>query len=678
MKPRTPLRSVLLRATLLAGLALFAIVVGTYLVHRQLRDHERQSAVTEARQLAFGLSRQSAENFWRVREEFIFSLGNLPYQRLLLEDEPLPDTLVPVRRFLSLNQNLVRALVITNPDGVSRSATLDEASYFKLSPRSFAGAPETDTDAVTMSGIMQDQRGEVLARVTAIIDPVHFWHETITTFSLSHPNLWIHLIDTEGRPLITRHGGELVNAHPTFTDEVRGRLRSDAREGYEDRLFHAVAQDGHTINLISAYAPVRIENWHALLMASADEGVVLGAAGNALRLLALGSLSLLLLVILSFVLFIRHTLRNQARIEDDRRRIETMLNTVQSGILLVHAHSGRVAEVNAAAIEMLGDGPQDILGRTIETLLPAALTHLKGSSAFGTRFEARVHPRSGPERHVLAATAPLNLAGNLHTLCSFVDITTLKETESRLQDAVTRAENSARAAEAANRAKSAFLAMMSHELRTPLNSILGLSESVIERVHGPLTDKQEKYLRLVLGSGRDLLGLINDILDLAKIESDPSPLSLALCSVRTLCEAGLLPARVFASRRDQTIETVLPDASVSIRADSRRFQQALGNLLTNASKFSVTGGLIGLRVDTTDTDVVICVWDRGIGISPENLGRIFEPFVQLDARLSRQYEGTGLGLTLVKRIIGLHGGRVAVESTPGEGSRFTLTLPRTG
>ena len=669
--------SVLLPATLLACLALLAITTGAFLLNIQLRDNERTHAATEARQLAFGLSRQASESFWRVREEFIFSLGNLPYERLLLEDEPRPETLVPVRRFLSLNQNLVRELVVTSPDGTSRSATLDEASYFKLSPRSSGGLPSLPAGTVAISGIVQGPRGEVLATVTALIDPVRFWRDTLTTFSLSHPNLWLHLLDAEGRPVITRHGGNIIKSAPVFTDEVRAGLRENAREGYEARLFQSVQQDGRPLRLISAYVPVHIEAWRGLLMTSADEQIVLGAAGTALRLLTLGSIGLLVLVILSFVLFIRHTVRNQSQLEDGRRRIETVLNTVQSGILLVHAHTGRVTEVNAAALTLLGAGPADILGRTIESLLPSAGTSLIGSTSEGTRFAARVHTRSGPDRHVLAATAPLNLAGSLHTLCSFVDITALKETEARLHEAVARAERSAAAAETANRAKSAFLAMMSHELRTPLNSILGLSESMIEHIHGPLTEKQERYLKIVHTSGRDLLRLINDILDLAKIESDPEPLSLALCSVRTLCEAGLHPARALASRRKQTLDILLPEPSVTIRADARRFQQALGNLLGNASKFTPPGGVLGLHVTTTPTHVGICIWDRGIGIAPENLDRIFEPFVQLDARLSREYEGTGLGLTLVKRIITLHQGRSEVTSTPGEGSRFTLTLPRT-
>jgi PAS domain S-box-containing protein len=676
VKARTPHRKVLLRATLLAGVVVGAIIGGAFLLHRQLRDNERQRAVTEARQLAFGFSRQSSESFWRVREEFIFSLGNLPYERLLLEDAPRPETLVPIRRFLSLNQNLVRAVVVTSPSGISRSATLENASYFKLSPLSPSGLPDSDPAAVTLSGIVQDSRGDTLAVVTAIIDPVHFWRDSVSTFSLSHPSLWINLIDTEGRPVVTRHGGDLIKTPLVFTDQVGDALRTDAREGYENLLFHSVMQDGRTLEFISAYVPMHIENMGALLMISADEKVVLGAAGNALQLLTIGALSILLLVTLSFVLFIRHTLRNQAQLEDGRRRIETVLNTVQSGILLVHAHTGRVTEVNAAAIALLGGSPADILGQSLETLLPAARQSMTQSTPAGTRFEARVNTRSGPDRHVLAATAPLNLAGSLHTLCSFVDITALKETESRLKEAVTQAEQSARVAETANRAKSAFLAMMSHELRTPLNSILGLTESVTERAHGPLTEKQEKYLRLVLDSGRDLLGLINDILDLAKIESDLTPLSLAPCSVRTLCEASLHPIRLFASRRQQTVETVLPDVSVSVSADSRRFQQSVGNLLANASKFTPVGGSIGLEVATTATDVSLSVWDRGIGIAPENLERIFEPFVQLDARLSREYQGTGLGLTLVKRITTLHGGRISVVSTAGQGSRFTLTFPR--
>lgn len=670
MKNRFTPWPVLHQAAVLAALAVLAVVIGAVLVNQQLRDSERKRAVNECRQLAFGDSRQAVDSFWRVREEFIFSLTNLPYERLLDAKEPAPGTLVTVRRFLALNQNIIRKLVVTRPDGYSRSASISGENYFALSPLAETGLPDPSADTVNLSGVVQAADGSIRAHVTAVIDPMRFWQDNLASFSLSHPNLWIHLIDARGRPVITRHGAAILTSTPVLSTGAQQQLQADARDSYEGRLVHSLSHDGRSLDLISAYVPVRIEAWRGLLMVSADEELVFGAGANALRLVAIMSGVLLALVTAIFLLIARHTLRHQRQIEESRLRIETVLNTVQSGILLIHSRTGRVTEVNAAALSLLGTEAEDILGQRIDTLLPVAT-----ETARTGRFEACIHPRTGSDRHVLANTAPLNLADSLYLLCSFVDITPLKETELRLQEAVTRAEHSAREAETANRAKSAFLAMMSHELRTPLNSILGLSESLIEKIHGPLTEKQERYLGLVLSSGQSLLDLINDILDLARIESGAEPLQLKPVSLLTLCEAALQVVRPASVKRRQTIETVLPDPGLVIRADPRRFKQILVNLLSNAVKFTPAEGTLGLRAVATEKEIRVCVWDRGIGIAEENRERIFKPFVQLDARLSREYAGTGLGLALVRQLTVLHGGRIEVSSVLGEGSAFTVVVP---
>ncbi len=232
------------------------------------------------------------------------------------------------------------------------------------------------------------------------------------------------------------------------------------------------------------------------------------------------------------------------------------------------------------------------------------------------------------------------------------------------------------AAEAANRAKSAFLAMMSHELRTPLNSILGLSESLLDQTHGSLAPTQTRYLDLVVSSGRHLLELINDILDLAKIESGEDKPVLSSCSLHEICEDTLRLVQPVAARRGQRVSRELPAADVHFLADGLRLRQILINLLGNAAKFTPEGGAFGLRASVSESELRIEVWDHGIGIPPEEFHRLFKPFVQLDSRLARDYPGTGLGLALVQRLATIHGGRVEVASCPGEGSTFTCILPR--
>jgi PAS domain S-box-containing protein len=229
----------------------------------------------------------------------------------------------------------------------------------------------------------------------------------------------------------------------------------------------------------------------------------------------------------------------------------------------------------------------------------------------------------------------------------------------------------------AGRLKDEFLASMSHELRTPLNAILGLSEALQEGVYGPLVERQHVSLHSIEESGRHLLALINDILDLAKIGAGKIELEYESVSIRTVCQASLQLVRQAAQKKQLVVELTIDPAVTLMYGDARRLKQILVNLLANAVKFTPPGGAIGLKVvgDLNRQVVDLTVWDTGIGIAPEDLSRLFQPFVQLDSRLARQYEGTGLGLVLVSRMAELHGGSVRVASEPGVGSRFTVSLP---
>ncbi len=241
------------------------------------------------------------------------------------------------------------------------------------------------------------------------------------------------------------------------------------------------------------------------------------------------------------------------------------------------------------------------------------------------------------------------------------------------------AELSAANAELARaaRLKDEFLANMSHELRTPLNAILSLSETLEDAVYGPVNDKQLKALRNIEESGRHLLVLINDVLDLSKIGAGKVELNIEPVLVDDVCQAALRLIKETAHKKRLQVSTLIDSNVTVVNADMRRLKQVLVNLLSNAVKFTPEGGQIGLEVqgDPAQEAVRFTVWDTGIGIAPENLPLLFKSFVQIDSRLSRQYEGTGLGLTLVARLVEMHGGSVAVDSHLGRGSRFSVMLP---
>jgi PAS domain S-box-containing protein len=227
------------------------------------------------------------------------------------------------------------------------------------------------------------------------------------------------------------------------------------------------------------------------------------------------------------------------------------------------------------------------------------------------------------------------------------------------------------------RARDDFLATMSHELRTPLTGILGLSEALALEVYGSLSEKQRRPMEMIHTSGEHLLELINDILDLSKIDAGGLTLVQTPVSVAELCQASVQLVAESAQKKKLKLQVSTDLAVTSVLADERRLKQMLVNLLSNAIKFTPAGGAIGLTVTGNPERQVVRfeVWDTGIGIAPEDLPRLFKPFVQLDSRLARQYEGSGLGLVLVQRLADMHGGSVTVESTPGQGSHFRLSLP---
>ena len=229
--------------------------------------------------------------------------------------------------------------------------------------------------------------------------------------------------------------------------------------------------------------------------------------------------------------------------------------------------------------------------------------------------------------------------------------------------------------EAASRHKSEFLANMSHELRTPLNAILGFSEVLAERMFGEVNEKQAEYLQDILSSGRHLLSLINDILDLSKVEAGRLELELGRFHLPTALDNALTLVRERATRHGITLTQTVDERVGDIVADERKVKQILLNLLSNAVKFTPEGGRVGLTATAADGVVTIAVSDTGVGIAPEDQAAIFEEFRQVGRDDTRKQEGTGLGLTLAKKFVELHGGRIWVESQVGQGSTFSFTLP---
>ena len=261
-------------------------------------------------------------------------------------------------------------------------------------------------------------------------------------------------------------------------------------------------------------------------------------------------------------------------------------------------------------------------------------------------------------------------------LLAIEDITERREIENGLEKAHEEFKKLATELERTARVKSEFLANMSHELRTPLNSINGFSEVLYDETFGPLNEKQKTYANNILSSGKHLLALINQILDMAKVEAGKMTLALSTLPMRNILnEISMLVADMAGKKKiEMSIDIAgdLPD----IEADELKVKEIVYNLLSNAVKFTPEGGRLGMQARQTASEIEIVVWDTGVGIAPENMERIFEGFFRVDTPYSRLTEGTGLGLPLARKMVELHGGRLSVESKGlDRGTSVTFTLP---
>jgi signal transduction histidine kinase len=219
---------------------------------------------------------------------------------------------------------------------------------------------------------------------------------------------------------------------------------------------------------------------------------------------------------------------------------------------------------------------------------------------------------------------------------------------------------------------------MSHELRTPLNSVIGFSEVLQDELFGPINEKQQEYVNNILTSGKHQLSLINDILDLSKVESGKMELELSTFPLREALDASLVMLTEKTLKGDIKLTMVVaPGADLYITADKRKLKQIMFNLLSNAVKFTAAGGRVDVSADKIGDCIKISVVDTGIGIREEDVPKIFQAFKQLGSVYTKEYEGTGLGLALTRKLVEMHGGRVWVESMFGRGSSFIFTIPVT-
>jgi len=377
--------------------------------------------------------------------------------------------------------------------------------------------------------------------------------------------------------------------------------------------------------------------------------------------------------------------KRTAELQAQRDFASQVMEALGQGLVVGDAR-GHAVYVNPAMALLLERPAPTLIGASLEDFVAAEdlpiVAEMFPSHRFDEtfQFEVRLRTSTGQTRHVLISTSPHRQGDAIvGRIAIFTDLTQIKSIEADLRHSRDEQRAANAALERALRLKDEFLASMSHELRTPLTGILGLSEALQMQTYGALNARQLRSVETIWESGQHLLTLINDILDLSKLAAAQLEVEFEQCDVADLCHSSLSLIKGMAHKKQQHVDLAIDPVGMSIRADPRRMKQMLVNLLSNAVKFTPVGGQIGLRVqgDAARQVIEFAVWDKGIGIAPENLERIFLPFTQIDAGLAREYAGTGLGLALVERMIHVHNGSVHVVSTPGAGSTFILSLPWT-
>ncbi|MBD2421260.1 PAS domain S-box protein [Anabaena cylindrica FACHB-243] len=384
----------------------------------------------------------------------------------------------------------------------------------------------------------------------------------------------------------------------------------------------------------------------------------------------------------------------EAEIIRSRDLREAIFNESADALFLVDAETVKTIDCNQRAVEMFAAANKidliNIDGHELQKLqftseeMQAIVDDMNKQGFWSQEIEYKTF--KGDLFWGSLAAKQITVASQKMNLVRVTDISQRKLAEEQLHQTNKQLAAFNHELARATRLKDEFLANMSHELRTPLNAILGISEALQDEVLGVITEKQRRGLQTIERSGNHLLELINDILDLSKIEAGQLELHYTQIAISPLCQSSLSFIKQQAFQKHIHLEVKIQPNLPDLLLDERRIRQVLINLLNNAVKFTPEGGQITLEVTHQQLDpeadmtslrnwIQIAVIDTGIGIAPENINKLFQPFIQIDSSLNRQYAGTGLGLALVKRIVEIHGGRVGVSSEIGVGSRFTFDLP---
>ncbi|WP_256622952.1 PAS domain S-box protein [Methanolobus chelungpuianus] len=365
----------------------------------------------------------------------------------------------------------------------------------------------------------------------------------------------------------------------------------------------------------------------------------------------------------------------QMILQESEERLATLYENMPGGTLII-GQDYIIEDVNSRTCELTGYKREELIGQLCDILCPKGSSSMKcpiweeGLECF-QGMDTTIKCKDGRRNPILKNATRITMEGKIYILENFQDISRQKEAE----EALTNAKLSA---ETANRTKSEFLASMSHELRTPLNAVIGYSDMLMEGAFGEINDRQRRSLGHILSSGKHLLEVINDILDLSKVESGKMELYYENFHILELLRNVNNIVSLLAKRKNISLFISARPESLIVSADKIRVKQILYNLISNAIKFTPENGYVRIDAYEADGMLELCVSDNGIGISEEDQKKLFIPFSQVYSETSRHYDGTGLGLSLVRKFVEMHGGSITLESIENKGTTFTIRIPLEG
>ena len=456
----------------------------------------------------------------------------------------------------------------------------------------------------------------------------------------------------EAQALLT---GKPCIARNILTDPDHTKQRAEAiRQGYASSISIPFITDGQASGMLNIYAkePDAFDEQEVKLLAETAEDLAFGI--KTLRMRA-----------------------EHEKAEIEINRLASIIKNIPESVCTIDLN-GNIFSWNDGAEKMLGYKKEEIIGKPITIIIPEELAqkeleHCLGilnKDGFFTDYESVRLTKDG--RIIPVEITGVALRDENQNITVYASI--IKDITERKNAVELRIEKEA--LEYASKAKSEFMANMSHELRTPLNAIIGFSQLLDAGMGGELKEKQKHYINNITTAGIFLLNLINDILDLSKIEAGKIELNIEKIPLQATLEETITLIKEKAMKHNIIIKKEFETGLDLMDADKQRVKQILFNLLSNAIKFSKDeGGTVTITTRKVDENVQISVCDTGIGIKPENIGKLFQKFEQLDKGISQKYGGTGLGLAITKQLVEQHGGRIWAESKYGEGSTFTFTLP---